>query len=168
MTEKTMTLYFADDGTPFKENKDACEIYDQICRKYRLWLGRGTVMFWSPQEEYMNLELMDYTFADNLCYLDWLKKRLSYCHFIVVHSQPGEEAWDDLWEFVSKYCPLSEAESIKLRQDYIEGDLIAYDTHDCKFHNFSLVARRTAEMHERLNLNVANVAMANRDKWKDL
>ena len=25
MTEKTMTLYFADDGTPFKENKDACE-----------------------------------------------------------------------------------------------------------------------------------------------
>ena len=27
MTEKTLTLYFADDGTPFKENKDACKIY---------------------------------------------------------------------------------------------------------------------------------------------
>ena len=56
MTEKTMTLYFADDGTPFKENKDACKIYDELCQKYKLWLGRGTIMFWDGYEEYMNFD----------------------------------------------------------------------------------------------------------------
>ena len=166
MTEKTLTLYFADDGTPFKENKDACKIYDELCQKYKRWLGRGTVMFWNGSEEYMNFELMDYTFADNLCYLDWLKKRLQYCHFIVVNSQPGEEAWEDLWEFVSKYCPLSENESIKLKCDYNEGDLLAYDVHDCKFHNFSLVARNTEIIHNRLNQNLAKIALPNKDKWE--
>ena len=168
MVEKTLTLYFADDGTPCKENKDACKIYDELCQKYKRWLGRGTVMFWNGSEEYMNFELMDYTFADNLCYLDWLKKRLQYCHFIVVNSQPGEETWEELWEFVSKYCPLSENESIKLQCDYKEGDLLAYDVHDCKFHNFSLVARNTEIIHSRLKLNLANHAMANRDKWEEI
>ena len=165
MTEKTMTLYFADDGTPFKENKDACKIYDELCQKYKLLLGRGTVMFWDGSEEYMNFELMDYTFADNLCYLDWLKKRLQYCHFIVVNSQPGEEAWEELWEFVSKYCPLSESESTKLQCDYKEGDLLAYDS-DCRYHNFSLVARNTEIIHNRLNQNLAKIALPNKDKWE--
>lgn len=167
MRTETIVAYFADDGTPFKQNKDACEIYDRLCAKIKTWLRRGTVMFWDGSETYMNFELIDYTFADNLCYLDWLKKRLQYCHFIVVNSQPGEESWEDLWEFVSKYCPLSEGESRKLRQDYKEGDLLAYDA-DCRFHNFSLVARNTEIIHSRLKLNLANHAMANRDKWEEI
>ena len=168
MRTETIVAYFADDGTPFKQNKDACEIYDKLCAKTKNWLRRGTVMFWDGSETYMNFELIDYTFADNLCYLDWLKKRLQYCHFIIVNSQPGEEAWEDLWEFVSKYCPISESESIKLKRDYKEGDLLAYDVPDCKFHNFSLVARNTDIIHNRLKLNLANHAMANRDKWEEI
>lgn len=167
MKTETVVNYFADDGTPFKQNKDACEIYDKLCAKTKTWLRKGTVMFWDGSESYMNFELIDYTFADNLCYLDWLKKRLQYCHFIVVNSQPGEPAWDDLWEFVSKYCSISDAESNKFRQDYKEGDLIAYDI-DCKFHNFSLVARNTEAIHNRLKQNLVDHAMANKDKWEEI
>ena len=167
MRAETTVSYFADDDTPFGQNKDACVIYDELCTKIKNWLRRGTVMLWDGSETYMNFELIDYTFADKLCYLDWLKKRLQYCHFLVVNSQPGKEDWDELWEFVSKYCPLSEGESIKLKQDYMEGDLLAYDA-DCRFHNFSLVARNTAVIHDRLRLNLANHAMANRDKWEEI
>ena len=152
MTEKTMTLYFADDGTPFKENKDACKIYDELCRKYKNWLVRGVVKFWDGDEQYLNPELIDYTFADNLCYLDWLKKRLQYCHFITLEAQPGDELWETLWEFVSKFCPLSDSERTKLERDYSTGDLLAYDI-DCRFHNFSLVARNTEEIYKRLTSN---------------
>lgn len=168
MRTETIVAYFADDGTPFKQNKEACEIYDKLCQKYKTWLRRDTVMFWDGYETYMNLELIDYTFADKLCYLDWLKKRLQYCHFIVVNSQSGEEAWEDLWEFVSKYCPLSEGESIKLKQDYKKGDLLAYDVHDCKFHNFSLVSRNTETIHNRLIQHLAGQALTNRAKREEI
>lgn len=168
MRAETIISYFADDGTPFEQNKEACEIYDKLCAKTKTWLRRGTVMFWDALETYMNFDLIDYTFKDKTCYLDWLKKQLSCCHFIVINSQPGEEVWEDLWEFVYKYCPMSEVERVKLSRDYQEGDLLAYDVHDCKFHNFSLVARNTEITHSRLKLNLANHAMANRDKWEEI
>lgn len=169
MTEKTLTLYFADDGTPFKENKDACQIYDKICQKYKLWIGRGKVMFWSHQEKYMNFDIMDYTFKDDKCYLDWLRDTLtSTCGFVVINAARTDEDFEELFEFVSKYCGFGESEERKIKPDYQEADLLAFDSQDCRFHNFSLVARRTAEIHERLNLEVANVAMANKDKWSEL
>ena len=51
LRRKTLTLYFADDGTPFKR-KGCLQIYDKICQKYKLWIGRGKVMFWSHQKVY--------------------------------------------------------------------------------------------------------------------
>lgn len=165
-TETTIT-YFADDETPFKHDKEACEYYDNLCTKIKTWLRNGTVMFWDGSEAYMNLKLVDYTFTDNLCYLDWLKKRLSYCYFIVINSQPGEDAWEGLWEFVIKYSPLTKLEKIKFEKDYQEGDLIAYDITDCNFHNFSLVARNTEIIYKRLKLNLVNTAMENKDKWEE-
>jgi hypothetical protein len=161
MREETVVSYFANDGTPFKQNKEACIIYENLCVKVKNWLHKGTIMLWDGSESFMNPELLEYTFADKLNYFDWLKKRLQYCYFIRVNSQPGKESWEDLWEFVSKYCPLSESESIKLKQDYIEGDLLAYDV-DCRFHNFSLVTRKTTEVYDRLNSSLARFVLSDR------
>lgn len=161
MREETVVSYFADDGTPFKQNKEACIIYENLCTKVKSWLHKGTIMLWDGSESYMNPELLEYTFTDGLNYFDWLKKRLQYSYFIKIKSQPGKEDWEELWEFVFKYCPLSESELIKLKRDYVEGDLLGYDV-DCRFHNFSLVSRRTAEVCDRLNASLARFALADR------
>lgn len=163
MREEQFTEYIADDGTPFEQNKEACIIYENLCVKVKNWLHKGIIMFWDGFESYMNFELLEYTFADRLNYFDWLKKRLQYCHFIRINSQPGNEGWEELWEFVSKYCLLSESESIKLKQDYIEGDLLAYDV-DCRFHNLSLITRKTTEVYNRLNSSLARFVFS--DKYE--
>ena len=161
MTEKTMTLYFADDGTPFKENKDACKIYDELCQKYKLWLGRGTVMFWDRYEKYMNFDLMDYTFQDKKCSLDRIRETLiESCGFIIINVSRDDDNFEDIFEFVSKYCGFGETEERKIKSDYQEGDLLAFDLSDCRFHNFSLVSRRTAELDDRLKLELANLFKA--------
>ena len=164
MRTENIVFYFADDGTPFNQDRDACEHYDRFCLKIKNWLQKGIIKFWDGSETYMNPKLIDYTFVDNLYYLDWLKKRLSYCYFIVINSQPGEDIWEDLWEFVSKYCPMSESEKIKIRRDYKKDDLIAYDVYDCKFHNFSLVTRNTEAIYDRLKLKLTDCMITNENK----
>lgn len=164
MRTETITLYFAEDGTPFNQDKEACEYYENFCIKIKTWLQKGLIRFWDGSETYLNSKLINYTFTNNLCYSDWLKKRLSYCYFIIISSQPGEELWEDLWEFVSKYCPMSESERIKISRDYKKDDLIAYDVYDCKFHNFSLVARNTETIYDRLLQSFTDCIVAAEDE----
>ena len=44
MREETIVSYFADDGTPFEQNKDACKIYEELC--YDKNFPLGTIFDW--------------------------------------------------------------------------------------------------------------------------
>jgi hypothetical protein len=63
---------------------------------------------------------------------------------------------DDVWEDLSKACCIGEFDLKRLKADYQFGDIIAFEPQDCRFHNFSLVARRTSEIEKRLKVKVAN------------
>lgn len=166
MREEHITRYIADDGTPFNENKEACKNYEDLCHKIKLLLGKGTVMFWDHYEKYMNFDLYEYTFQNETSYLDWLLNRLSAdCGYIVVNVHPCSAEWADVWEITKLYSGMGN-EAIRIENTYQEGDLLVYDCLDRKWHNISLVERNYKATKERLNLAVANLAMANRDKWE--
>ena len=65
MRTENIVFYFADDGTPFNQDRDACEHYDRFCLKIKNWLQKGIIKFWDGSETYMNPKLIDYTFVDN-------------------------------------------------------------------------------------------------------
>lgn len=151
MREETLTRYIADDGTPFVENKLACQQYEMLCNKYKDWLRTGKVMFWSHCGEYLNFDLCEYTFTDRVCYLDWLKKQLSTgIGYLIIHTQPGEDTWDSIWEFVVKYCVIDSDTVRKIEASYKKGDMLNYDANDCRFHDIDFVVRNAAEMKEKI------------------
>ena len=82
MRTENIVFYFADDGTPFNQDRDACEHYDRFCLKIKNWLQKGIIKFWDGSETYMNPKLIDYTFVDNLYYLDILLMLFYLCYII--------------------------------------------------------------------------------------
>lgn len=156
MREETLTRYIADDGTPFVENKLACQQYEMLCNKYKDWLRTGKVMFWSHCGEYLNFDLCEYTFTDRVCYLDWLKKQLSNIGYMIIHSQPGDEDWDFLWEFVVKYCAIDSGTARKIEASYQKGDMLNYDEQDYRFHDIDFVVRNAKEIKDKLIDTIAS------------
>ena len=79
-------LYFADDGTPFEENKEACEAYDFVYHKVYKMISQGKVVFWNYKNEFLNDKLLNYKWNtdDKLCYCDWLIKQLKNIAYIRV------------------------------------------------------------------------------------
>ena len=155
MREETIVSYFADDGTPFEQNKDACKIYEELCQKYKTWLRRGDVMFWNHYSKYINFDLIDYTFANDTAYLDWLLNRLrTECGYIVVNVHPCSAEWSAIWEFAKLYGNIG-SECDKIEKTYCVGDLLNYDERDSKWHNLSLLQRNVTRLQENLMNDVA-------------
>lgn len=157
MRQETIVHYFAEDGTPFDTNKLACQSYETLCIKYKKWLQDGKVMFWDHYENYINFELCDYTFTDNICYLEWLRKKLSKdVGYLIIHEHPCSEAWTDIWDFVVSYCIIDKDVAKKIENTYCEGDMLNFDVCDGKFHNIDLVTRRAKAVKERIMNAVAS------------
>ncbi len=164
MREETIVSYFADDGTPFEQNKDACKIYEDLCHKYKTLLYKGDVMFWNHYSKYINLDLVDYTFANDTAYLDWLLNRLrTECGYIVVNVHPCSAEWTEAWEFAKLYGNMG-SECDRIEKTYQVGDLLAYDERDCKWHNVSYMSRNIKTTHDNLLNDVAAKCIAN--NWR--
>ena len=163
-------LYFADDGTPFEENRAACEVYEKLCIHYRRLFVRGDIMFWDHYENYMNYKFAEYAYKDDNCsYLDYIIKTLkTSCGYFIINEVPEGMVLEDVWEWLSKSCCIGEFDLSRIKTDYQFGDLIAFDQQDSRFHNFSLVARRTAEVEKRIKVKVANEAIKYRALAEEL
>jgi hypothetical protein len=170
MQKVEKVLYYADDGTPFEENRTACEIYEQLCARYRKLLVRGDIMFWDHCENYLNFKFYEYTYNDSTgSYLDNLLKTLkTSCGYFIINEVPGGMTLDDVWEYLSKACCIGDFDLKRLKADYQFGDLIAFEQQDCRFHNFSLVARRTSEIEKRIKIKVANEALKHKTVLEEL
>jgi hypothetical protein len=158
MREETIIKYVADDGVAFKDRLD-CLHYEKLCENYKKWLADGKVMFWDHSENYLNFELLVADADTN--YLDWLKKRLSTgVGYLIINEHPCSSAWSSVWEFVVKYCLFDTATVKKIEPTYREGDLLNYDSNDCRFHNIDLVIRNATTAKERMMKDLAHKAFA--------
>jgi hypothetical protein len=70
MHKEVKELYFADDGTPFEENKEACEVYDTLYYKLYKMIEHGKVLFWNYSGKFVRDQLLNYKWntVDKLCY----------------------------------------------------------------------------------------------------
>ena len=155
MTEETVVNYFAEDGTPFEQDKDACIVYENFCKTFKEWLVKGTVMFWNHYSKYLNFDLLDYTFVDNTSYSDWLLKRLkTECEYLVINVHPCSDEWTDVWNFIKLSTNMG-SECLLLEKTYCIGDLLNHNEADHKWHNASLFQRNVAKKQEELMNDVA-------------
>jgi hypothetical protein len=152
MRKETVVKYFADDGTPFEGNDLACKNYEALCDKYKTYLRKGRVLFWSHAKQCLNLELCDFAFDvnTNTSYLDWLFDRLrGDCCYIMVNASLDTSDYNELWEFATLYGNVG-VEADRLKKDYIAGDLLALDFPICKWRNMSLAKRNIEDLNKCL------------------
>lgn len=147
MRSENVTLYYADDGTPFKDNKLACEAYEKICRKTRQLIMSGKLKFWGPLEastgkgKYLLNELLDFEGFDSkkrLCYLDWLRQQLKQVKFFAICLKTYKEAVDELdecWEFLQKYLKIDDCDLRIIKSHYEICDVCEYWDENCAWTN---------------------------------
>ena len=167
MREETIVNYFAEDGTPFEQDKNACIVYENLCKTYKEWLAKGIVMFWNHYSKYLNFDLLDYTCTNNNSYLDWLRERLSTeCGYLVINVHPCSNEWTDVWNFTKLYTNMG-SELLLLEKNYCIGDLLNYNEADCKWHNASLFQRNVTKKQEDLMNDVAAKGISYQERTND-
>lgn len=151
MKTETKKLYFADDGTPFGENREACEAYDQVYHK--VYKMNGRVLFWNYKNEFFNAKLLTYKWneKDKLCYYDWVKKQLENisCIRIVVDIQTPE--FNEVWDLLCGLVNFDNSREHQLYNNYETGDLIILNPHTCRYENVSDIARSYTRIQKELD-----------------
>jgi hypothetical protein len=156
MRNEQTVKYFAEDNTPFGEDREACLKYEALCKSYKGFISKGLVQFWHHSGKFLNPELIDFVYTDKTCYLDWLKSRLSTCGYVSVLLDPQSPDWDAVWEFIVEYLRMDRSSSQQLVKHYVAGDLLVFEAYDCCFHNATqanreysrVVARLMEEVHQ--------------------
>lgn len=153
MKTETKELYFADDGTPFEQNKEACEAYDKVYHKVYKMIWYGKVLFWTYKNEFFNEKLLSYQWneKDKLCYYDWVKKQLENisCIRIVADTQTSE--FDEIWDFLRGLVNFDNSRERQLYNNYETGDLIMLNPYTCRYENVSDLARSYIRIQKELD-----------------
>lgn len=143
MQSETVTLYYAEDGTPFKDNKLACEAYEKCCVKIRQLIMSSKIKFWSSSGKRLINELLDiYSFDKETkkCYLDKVKDVLKNgCEFFSIYLNREEyenlcefdAAFESVWEITQKYLRIDDCDLRMIKHYYNNGDVCQYDSHNC-------------------------------------
>lgn len=153
MHKELKELYFADDGTPFEENKEACEAYDIVYHKVYKMIWYGRVLFWNYNNEFFNDKLLTYKWneKDKLCYYDWVKKQLENIGCIRVVADPGTPEFDEVWDLLCGLVDLSNSREQQLYSNYKTGDLILLNPGTHRYENVSDIARCTEMIQKELD-----------------
>lgn len=153
MYKETKELYFADDCTPFEENKEACEVYDVLYHKLYKMIEYGRVLFWNSKGELVWDKLLSYKWNtnDKLCYYDWLKKQLyNIAYFRIVVDRNTAE-FEEVWNLLRCLLCFDSSREPVLYANYQTGDLCAFDENLCRYVNQSDITRRKHELEEVLD-----------------
>lgn len=146
MRSENVTLYYADDGTPFKDNKLACETYEKICHRTKQLIMSGKLKFWGTLDtstgkcKYLLNELLDFGFnpKEKLCYLDWLRQQLKQVRFFAICLKNYKEAVDELdecWEFLKNYLKIDDCDIRIIKTHYQNCDVCQYVEENCAWTN---------------------------------
>ena len=155
MKTETKKLYFADDGTPFGENKEACEAYDQVYHKVYKMIWYGKVLFWTYKNEFFNEKLLSYKWneKDKLCYCDWVKKQLENISCIRIMTEQLPE-FDEIWDLLCGLVNFDHSQERQLYNRYVSGDLIMLNPHTCHYENVSDISRAIMETQKTLDATI--------------
>lgn len=152
MYKERKELYFADDGTPFEENRLACEAYDYVYHKIYSLIEYGKVLFWNYKCELVNKNLLDHKWntEDKLCYYDWLKKQLEHVAYFTILIGTDTSEFEEAWGLVTGLLCLGSSKVDKLYAKYRPGDLCMFDTQSCRYINQDDIVRETQALKEQL------------------
>ena len=153
MRKELKELYFADDGTPFEENKEACEAYDIVYHKVYKMIWHGRVLFWNYNNEFFNDKLLTYKWneKDKLCYYDWVKKQLENISCIKIVVDPHTPEFDEVWGLLCGLVNFDNSRVRLLYEHYETGDLIMFNQHTCRYENVSDIVRSTKRIQKELD-----------------
>lgn len=155
MKKLTKEHYFADDGTPFEENKEACEVYDALYHKVYRMIYLGRVLFWNYKGELMNHnpKIYGYTWNadDKLCYYDWLKKQLRNIAYFRICADINTPEFNELWGLLNGLLNFNSSRTDTLFDNYQTGDTCMFDNYTCRYVNQDDVARRFIKVREELD-----------------
>ena len=154
MYKETKELYFADDNTPFEENKEACEVYDALYLKLHKLIRHGRVLFWNYKGEPVWDQLLGYKWntTDKLCYYDWLKKQLYNIAYFRIIADRDTAEFDEIWDLLRGLLNFDKSREPALYVNYKTGDLCAFDESICRYINQSDIIRNWLALEEMLNL----------------
>lgn len=153
MTEKKLVSYFADDGTPFGENKEACEAYDTVYKKVYKMIWHGRVLFWTYKNEFFNDKLLTYQWndTDKLCYYDWVRKQLENIGSIRIVADTGTPEFEEIWGLLCGLVNFDSSRERQLYNNYETGDLLMLNPHTCRYENVSDLARSYTAIQKDLD-----------------
>lgn len=153
MKKETKELYFADDGTPFEENKEACEAYDIVYHKVYKMIEYGKVLFWNYKGELIWSQLLNYTWNkdDQLCYYDWLKKQLKNIGYFRVTVATGTAEFEEVWSLLHGLLNLDSSRERTLYNNYETGDICMFDAYICRYVNQDDVCRSYTRIKKELD-----------------
>lgn len=154
MHKETRELYFADDGTPFEECKEACEVYDALYHKCYNMIEYGKVLFWNYKGELIRSQLLSYTWNkdDKLCYYDWLKKQLNNIKYFRINTDRTSTEFDDVWDLLRGLLDLYNSRERTLYNNYETGDVCVLDEHTCRYVNQDDIVRSFAKIKKKLDV----------------
>lgn len=143
MRKEKIEVYFADDGTPFNENREACEVYDALYHKVHRLIEYGKVLFWNYKGELVRSQLLDYTWNadDKLCYYDWLKKQLFNVAYFRISVDRASAEFDEVWDLLRGLLNLDSSREPTLYVNYQTDDLCMFDPSVCRYVNQDDIAR---------------------------
>ena len=153
MRSEVKELYFADDGTPFEENKEACEVYDHLYHKVYQMIEYGKVLFWNYKGELVRSQLLNYTWNadDKLCYYDWLMKCLHNIAYFRISVNTETAEFDEIWGLLCGLLDLKGSKERNLYNHYRTGDTCVFDSYICKYINQDDVIRNFNETKKDLD-----------------
>jgi hypothetical protein len=153
MQKITKELYFADDGTPFKEDKEACEAYDHVYHKAYRMICYGKVLFWTYKGEFFNDRLLTYKWneKDKLCYYDWLKKQLKNINCIQIIADTKTPEFDEIWDMLCEFVNFGDSYEQHLYNSCETNDLIMFNPSTCRYENVSDMSRNVERIKQELD-----------------
>ncbi len=146
-------LYFADDGTPFEENREACEAYDIVYHKVYKMIWYGRVLFWNYKNEFFNAKLLNYKWNkdDKLCYYEWVKKQLKNIACVRIVVDKNEPEFEEVWGLLMGLLNVKHSNVNQLYANYETGDLMMYEPYLQRYVNQSDIIRNTTRIEKELD-----------------
>lgn len=153
MYKETRELYYADDGTPFEENKEACEVYDALYHKCFEMIEHGKVLFWNYKGELVRSQLLSYRWnkEDKLCYHDWLKKQLNNIMYFRINTDRASAEFDEVWNLLRSVVDFGNSRERILYNNYETGDICMLDELAHKYVNQDDIVRSFTSLKNELN-----------------
>ena len=153
MRKETKELYFADDGTPFEENKEACKAYDILYHKCHTMIEYGKVLFWNYKGELVRTQLLSYIWNkdEQLCYYDWLKKQLYNIAYFRINTDTTTPEFEEVWGLLRGLLNLDTSREHTLYNNYETGDLCMFDESICRYVNQDDVVRSFTRIKKELD-----------------